>query len=294
MQPMHREMPTVWLLGDVAHREFAEAVSLIRTTSRATCIEDVGRAAELVAGAPVAPELFVLAASRTGVIATPEIERLRRAAPLAGVVALLGSWCEGESRSGRPAAGVGRVYWYDFPNWWRRQMSAWAAGCCPEWARAEDFGLPAPAGKLLADCDFARAGSSSTPAGLVALETTCYETAAALTDVLRFAGFATAGSTSGSKTPPIRGASVGIWEGRQLDNRELPRLAAFCAKLAVDHAPVVALADFPRRDRVELSLQAGAAAVLGKPWRNADLIATLHQAMDNRDQTTAVRVARAA
>jgi hypothetical protein len=37
---------------------------------------------------------------------------------------------------------------------------------------------------------------------------------------------------------------------------------------------VLGLLDFPRRDRVDQALAIGAAAVVAKPWLNAELIAT--------------------
>jgi len=43
--------------------------------------------------------------------------------------------------------------------------------------------------------------------------------------------------------------------------------------------PVIALADFPRRNRCEVAYKAGAAAVMAKPWLNADLLATLERVM---------------
>ena len=296
MQSTACRTPTVLLLGELEHPDFIESVSLVRATAHATSVADARQAAALLSDAPPAPQLIVFAASRPGVIRTADVERLRRFAPLAGFVALLGNWCEGETRSGRPAAGVGRVYWYDFPAWWRRQLDSWIDGRCPEWARPEDMGMGA------SNCPWQRAGSSAplsspqapTPAGLVVLDTTCHDTAASLAAVLQPAGFATAWASFGCHGPQIRGAVAGIWEGRQLDDRELPRLAAFCGRVADDQAPVIALADFPRRDRVECAGHAGAAAVLGKPWRNDELVATLQLLISARRQTAPPRVARAA
>ncbi len=51
--------------------------------------------------------------------------------------------------------------------------------------------------------------------------------------------------------------------------------AAFCRRLDRYHTPVIAILDFPRRDRVQRALECGAAAVLGKPWRVDDLLATI-------------------
>ena len=240
--------PSVWLVGDFEHPDFAEAVALVRATA------DVG---------PALPEVIVLAQSRPGVIRAREIERLRRSAPLAGVISLLGSWCEGETRTGRPAAGVRRLYWYEFPTWWQRQLVLRAVGRCPEWARAED------SRSRIADCGL--------PLERIAVETTCWDTAAALADVLNSVGSETIWLRPGREQVEIRGVTAGIWEGGQLSDAESERLAEFCARLATFNAPVVALLDFPRRDRCEVARRAGAAAVLGKPWVNVDLMATLRQ-----------------
>ena len=47
------------------------------------------------------------------------------------------------------------------------------------------------------------------------------------------------------------------------------------------------LLDFPRRDRVDWALEAGAAAVLGKPGLNADLVTTLETITELPQQTCA-------
>ncbi|MEX2187531.1 MAG: hypothetical protein WD875_12085 [Pirellulales bacterium] len=242
--------PSVWLVGDFEHPDFAKAVPLVRATA------DVG---------PALPEVIVVAQSRPGVIRRREIERLRRSAPLAGVVSLLGSWCEGETRTGRPAAGVRRLYWHEFPSWWQRQMVLRAAGRCPDWARGEDRRL------MIDDCRFEERNNR------FAIETNCWDTAAALADVLNSVGSETIWLRPGRKDVDLCGVTAGIWEGGQLSDAESERLAAFSARLATQNAPVVALLDFPRRDRCEVARRAGAAAVLGKPWVNVDLMATLRQ-----------------
>ncbi len=249
--------PGVWLVGDAEHADFAEAMALVRATA------NVG---------PGLPEVIVLAQSRPGVLRLREIERLQRSAPLAAVVSLAGSWCEGETRTGRPAAGVRRVYWYEFPSWWRQQLRLRAAGLCPEWVRAEDFGSRA------ADCAISIAR--------VAIETDSWEAAAAITDILRSVGTQSIWSRPARMAGEIGAVSAGIWEGGQLSNVEIGRLAAYCERLAAYNAPVVALLDFPRRDRCEVARQAGAAAVLGKPWRSAELVETLQQVVDVRARMT--------
>jgi hypothetical protein len=247
MQTATRTRPNVWLVGDVEHPDFTDAVALLHDTA------NVG---------PQLPEVIVVAQSRPGAFPPQAIERLRRSAPLAGVIALVGSWCEGETRSGRPAAGVSRLYWYEFPSWWRRQLVVRAAGRCPEWARLDEFGL------RIANCGLDLADAR------IAIETSSWEMAAALKGVLKSVGAESTWMQFG-RPADLSDTTAGIWEGGQLDDGEIERLAAFCATLAPHHAPVLALLDFPRRHRCEAARRAGAAAVMGKPWLNVALVDTL-------------------
>jgi hypothetical protein len=253
--------PRVRLVGEHEHPDFNDVVALLRSDAELT----------FDATTRVCPELIIVARSRPGVMGSRCVEQLRRAAPLAGVVALLGSWCEGQARASRPTHDALRLYWYEFASWWRRQLALYAAGRCPDWARPESLGfqptsLPTPHSPLHT---------------LIALSTSHWETADVLADVLRRAGYATVWQPAGRSVPVVRGVAVGIWEAGQLDDREAEDLAAFCRRLARDSAPVIALLDFPRRDRCELARQIGAAIVLGKPWINGDLLRSLPATIQN-------------
>lgn len=59
-------------------------------------------------------DLIVLAESRPGEYSATSIDELRACAPLARVWRLLGSWCEGEQRSGHPPAGCINTYWHQW------------------------------------------------------------------------------------------------------------------------------------------------------------------------------------
>jgi CheY-like chemotaxis protein len=244
--------PIIQLLGDVDHSDFRDAIGLIRNASR------------LVAHLEERPELILVAQSRPDTTSSDELNQLRRAAPLAGIVALLGSWCEGETRTGRPWPGAQRLYWYEFPVWWRRQMQLRAANRCPDWSR--------PA---MQSARQSIPGHPRSRSGLVVLRTPHRDNADALADALNEAGHSTAWQRYSRATAHTRGALAGIWDGGQLSDTETTDLAAFCAQMSRDGAPVVAILDFPRRDRVEEAYQAGAVAVLGKPFLNFDLLATL-------------------
>jgi hypothetical protein len=96
-----------------------------------------------------------------------------------------------------------------------------------------------------------------------------------LTDVLQAAGYATVWHRTRQHGAYVRGAVAGIWDAGQLNENEAVELAAFCRRLNRFRTPVIAILDFPRRHLVELAKEIGAAAVLGKPWLNDDLLATI-------------------
>ena len=106
------------------------------------------------------------------------------------------------------------------------------------------------------------------------------ENAEAIGDALRHYGYAVACLPPGKSMTIVRGATAGIWDGGQLDDRETDDLSAFVNSIGRDGAPVIALLDFPRIDRSIFARQLGVAAVLGKPWINADLVATVQHFED--------------
>jgi hypothetical protein len=257
-----REQAIVQLVGDVEHPEFRDAVALVRSSARVVDAEGAS------------PELIVVAQSRPQTVRLAEVERLRRRYPLAGVVALLGTWCEGETRTGRPWPGILRLYWYEFPAWFGRQLKLRAAGRCPDWSQCD-------VGFRIADFPPRRMNSlqiaGRVSRGVIQLSAAGRETADALSDALGLAGYATVWQRAGDSAPFVRGAVAGVWDGGQLDEREAEELTAFCRRLERTHTPVLAILDFPRRHRVEVALECGAAAVLGKPWRVDDLLGMIEQ-----------------
>jgi hypothetical protein len=268
--------PRVRLVGQFDHPDFEDAARLLRA------------GAQIVTSPNDPPELIVVAQTRPGVISDRTIQALRRDAPLAGLVALLGTWCEGETRTGRPWPGVERLYWYEFPAWWRQQHALRAAGRCPDWAHWGDCGL------RIADCGLTGSAIRNQTRGLIVLSATVGDTAAALADALTPAGYATLWQPPGRPAPVVRGAVAAIWDGGQLSEREEYGLATFCKESTRDAAPVIALLDFPRRDRCNRARELGAATILGKPWLNLDLLATIEELTTHRARNDTRNFTRAA
>jgi hypothetical protein len=260
--------PRLRVVGDTAHADFRDALSIMRGD------------ALMRLHSSDSSELVVVAQSRPDGVSHAQYEQLQRESPLAGILSLLGSWCEGETRTGKPWKGAHRVFWYDFPEWWRRQMRLRNAGQCPDWARVPDFGLSAVADKLLSDHGLPECVGQNL--GVILLYTPRRATAEALSDVFNQCGYSTAWHSPGRPRPFVKHVVAGVWDGGQLDDFEAADLAGFCAQSNVDATPVVALLDFPRRDRVDLAMNVGAAVVLAKPWVNNDLVAAVNSLVNQR------------
>ena len=215
--------------------------------------------------------VIVVAQARPGEFAHDDVARLRQLAPLARIVALLGSWCEGEARSGKPWPGVVRTYWHQWPARAERELRRLAAGECSPWA------LPPTATeeeRLLADAEPPR----RQHCGLIAVFSRDRAMAETLASVCRSWGWeATRLRSSGDAAA---GAIAVLFDcGRCLDD-ELAELQRTAAALAP--APLVAIVHFPRIEDCELARQAGAAAVLAKPLQWADLFAELDRLAHER------------
>jgi hypothetical protein len=268
--------PVVRLVGQIDHSDFRDVMRLLEVQSKP-------------ADERHSPELVIVAQSRPGAISHLQMQRLQNEAPLAGIVGLLGSWCEGETRTGRPWPGVARVYWHQFPAWWRRQLELRAAGRCPEWALPDDFGLRItrlqypPANFQHPRSRIQHPNSRS----VIVIHTDYRDTADALVDVLQKTGYATIWQRSGRGSCVVRGVAASIWEGGQLNDREADDLAVLCRALAADAVPVIALLDFPHRHSVDRALEIGAVAVQGKPWQNDALIAQVQSIARSADAARA-------
>ena len=238
-----------------------------------TRFTDAVSATAALAGDPISPHAIVLAQSYPGQFAAGAIERLRAAAPLARLIALLGSWCEGEPRSGRPLPGVVRVYWHEaavrfrreFPHWFCRE-SVWPM---PITATDEE--------RLLA--------STAEPLpkgnGLVAIWSRRPEMAELLTDTCRSAGYATAWLHP-RRPCRVQGASAAIFDGDSLDAATTDELRRFARNASP--SPLLVLLGAPRIQDVRAIGSLGG-TVLSKPFRVDELLWVIRSAIAIGDKT---------
>lgn len=208
------------------------------------------------------PSLVVFAQSRPGQFSKYEIERVHAAAPLARLVALLGSWCEGETRSGRPWPGVMRIYWHE----WLPRM----ATLLEHASIRGRLGWDLPRTATDAEWLLATPRSSKTSArGLAVIFARRHSTFTSLADVCQIGGLAAVWHSRESQLA-VQGATVAMWDSCGWGAFEEAELVSFTAKIA--SIPVLALLDFPRLEEQEQVLSAGAVAVVSKPFLLDDLL----------------------
>jgi hypothetical protein len=248
---------TPFAVGDWNNGEFAVCVSKIECASDWFFADDPNSACKILAGDQFQPQLILLAQPLPGSIQQREIEQLRRLAPLAKIVVVAGSWCEGELRTGQPLTGVLRLYWYEFLSWWPRQLES-NAGWSPS--------LDGP----LTPRDFAAESNRELDA-LAAVHTPSLASFETIAAALGHHGLNCVWAREDSQIPTD--VNLGLWDGGQLDPSELAQLQTFASTIQQVGGNVIVLLDFPRKEHFTQLRAMGIHTIFGKPYIINELVA---------------------
>lgn len=270
-----RTLVNVLLIGDRTRREFAEAIGWLRDHSATTCVPTVDAACEKLSASESDPELIVVAQSWPGEFSPREIDRLRRLAPLARVSELLGSFCEGETRTGRPAGGTLRHYWHQWLPRMAPQFERAGRGERPMWS------LPVTATddeRLMVIGDVAAMEATARPPatgrGLIVVLVRDGMMARAICDACPTRGYSCVWLPQGREMY-LSGVRAVVWDAP-------PAVESWADSLAElrrewHGAAVIALVGFPRIGDIDRLRTAGAAAVVSKPFLLDDLFWRLEE-----------------
>ncbi len=256
----------ILVLGDVEQPELADCIAQLRSDGAQVI---AGMPHSLIHSAAAAEfELIVVAAAAPGRIAAADVQQLRRAAPLARIAGLLGSWCEGEMRSGKPWPGVPRVYWHQWPQRYLRERTAMLAGKLSGWTlppSASDEERWQQTAAALGDPIRLADGITAIVAG----DLHTYE---ALADVCHRSGGLTQWSR-GDFPGEIGDVRRVLVSGQRTNDAEFARYRQLRQRLPT--ARIVALMDFPRHDDLLRAHEAGVDAVVSRPFSVDELRAVL-------------------
>ena len=243
----------VLLTGDYRHPDFAALRRFLAAEpgvdAQEAELDEPARNGDVVA----------LCQSRPGQFTQAQVEQLHARDPLAGLLAILGSWCEGELRSGRPWHGVDRVYWYD------------AVGRLQSLLNSDGHAAPlrtyTAAERIEQSAARWPAAAAGATAAIFAQRRSEYEP---LADVCRVLGL----SPRWQRNWQAAGATPTLLLVALDDlQASVPLPADLCR--AWPGSQRIALLNFPRRSEVVQLRQAGFHHVLGKPLLIADLLGCL-------------------
>lgn len=205
------------------------------------------------------PAAIVLASPTPVAWTIPACTALARRWPLAPLVSVASSLVEGRRRSGPPLPGVEEVPWHELAArlaWWLHDRQRGVPG---------GLGQPATARReeRILEATVRVAGYAATPStAVVSAAATRTLDLDAVADMLAAIGRPATRCTRGR--PPLEDpADVLVWDAASITPADLTWLAMLTA-----HRPsraVVLLDSFPRAGTVRAALDAGAAAVLGRP-----------------------------
>lgn len=250
-------------VGDDQADVFADTVAALQAKGGLRCVPRISEALQVCATS--APRLLVLSQVRPGMFEAADVEALHAAAPLARMVTFLGPWCEGETRTGHPWAGVSRLYWHQLSE---RVIDELLHPYRSKWE------LPRTSSdveRFLKEADAPALGP-----GLVVVRSEDELSYRAISEGLAVVG-ASSFRVRGARAFSVVGARAGIWDCARGVAEDREALAAFVERL--HPCPVVALVGFIRPEDRRLAQRCGVHSAWGKPLLLEDLWGGLQSAL---------------
>ena len=268
--------PSVLLVGDSEHGDFTEALDWLKQHCDVQSVAAIHEAGTLLSRM-AAPHVVLFAQSRPGQFAQADVETLHARSPLSRLVVLLGSWCEGEMRTGKPWAGVVRIYWHQWAARMIPELTPGPIGIGGVWR------LPRTASGTEQLAHTAE-GAWRQGQGLVAIHARLFCDYQALSDACLAGGYSS--TWDHPYCPSFAGGTAAVLCNLLGgDPDEAAQVAVLARRYAP--APVIALLDFLRSDDLHRMLDAGAAAALAKPFLVGDLLWLIdRQLRVGRDEQT--------
>ena len=207
-----------------------------------------------------------------------DLERLRCRLPLARFAVVLGSWCEGEGRSGQPLPGVLRFYWHQWLSAAEEQLRLFREGRNRAWnlpptAADEDLVLAESEAAAAARGRQAEGRDSKTDAPILLVISRDYAVFEWLRGAAELWKMKPRWSRDGEGLRSLPAETAAVVIDVERDERPRPRRIGLRQAGGSGRAtvPVVFLIGFPRLHERERLLRAGATAVLSKPCSLGDL-----------------------
>jgi CheY-like chemotaxis protein len=267
---------TILVTGDYWHPDFQSFLCKLEIPVTMVPIDKVDSVNE------TRFDLLVIAQARRNQFSTAQIEKLQSQFVNLPMVALLGSWCEGELRSGAPWPGVTRVYWHQWQGRYEQFVNQLDQAGITDWH--------APRTSSVADrvasqhVDGLSDSAAELHMGYIGISAWTHIQYEMVADAVKQFGWRSRWveraiwDAATSRLVSAICVDANSWAS-DLENRlkwlreELPE------------APLVLLLNYPRLDELESIHQAGVREVVSKPFELNDLKSAILRAVHGKAAT---------
>ena len=260
--------PQLLVSGDYWHSDFRGVFSTLDAPATMVPLEKI-------ASLPSSSEFLavVLAQSRRDQFSQSAVDVIRRQLPDTPIVNLLGSWCEGQNRSGNPLSGVTPVLWHQWDSQFERFCRQIVEGVATHWHhpltatvadRVRDFSPDAHlAAELAGQTILISAESRAT-----------FET---LADMLELYRCQSLWAEESQRSSSSRTFAAVLVDGNSASEELLRRVARL--KDSFGELPALALLNFPRKQCFASLAASGIKEVVSKPFTHCEILESLTRAM---------------
>lgn len=263
----------ILLTGDFWHSDFQSIIANLHVPVTLVPFDKINSLSDS------SYDLVVIAQSHRDQFPVTDIERIQNEFSGTPIIALLGSWCEGEVRSGTPWPGVTRVYWHQWQGRYETFVNQLGdSNRIPGWHAP----LTSSVGdRILAENAAPSPEESEGIVGSIGISAWTHLQHEMLADAFNHFGWSS------------------HWIERETMDGDLSRrMAAICVeadswspelnqriqwlKKEVTAAPMILILNYPRKNELDEILQAGILEVVSKPFELNDLKTAVRRAVASR------------
>lgn len=260
----------ILVTGDYWHEDFRDVLSQMKVPTTLVALES------LQEREPSAEnyQAVLLAQSRPDQFSHADLEFLQAKFPNTPIVSLVGSWCEGELRSGDPAGGGVRIFWHQWQGRYENFANEFNRSQVTNWhlpKTANDVDRVSETVLHLAAHDDGL-NNNSTHVGISAWTRDGYEMIADALNAFDFRCSWLESHKTESGTPDVICVNGNSLSTNLRDN------VVHLRKVAPG-APVVAVLNFPRKIEVEEARDLGVVEIVSKPYQLVDLKFAIERVM---------------
>lgn len=224
-------------------------------------------------------DLVVIAQARRDQHSAGDVQELQTLFSTTPVVALLGSWCEGETRSGTPWPGIERVYWHQWKGRYQKFADQLEQHNITDWHSARTSTIADQVVNSRSDSN-----DYSNKIRCVAISAWTNHQHAMVADAINHFGWSSCWVERAAWNAETAAAVDVIVIEADAWSSELGNRVKWVQR-QVDDCPIVLIANYPRQDNLKEINAAGVSEVISKPFELDQLKSAIMWAVESRQQS---------